>query len=43
MAHVSSAYSMDPEEYKALIDEQIRKNFPEAEREELDAVLGWNR
>lgn len=41
--HVSSAYSVAPAESKALIDEQIRKNFPEAEQEELDAVLGWTR
>ena len=41
--HVSSAYSVAPAESKALIDEQIRKKLPEAEQEELDAVLGWTR
>ena len=41
--HVSSAYSVAPAESKALIDEQIWRNFPEAEQEELDAVLGWTR
>ena len=39
--HISSAYSVDPAESRALIYEQIRKNFPEAEQEELDAALGW--
>ena len=38
--HVSSAYSVAPAESKALIDEQIWRNFPEATQEELDAVLG---
>ena len=51
--HVSSAYSVAPAESKALIDEQIWRNVecdpalwarvPEAEQEELDAVLGWTR
>ena len=41
--HVSSACSVAPAESKALIDEQIRKKLPEAEQEELDAVLGWTR
>lgn len=41
--HVSSACSVDPAESKALIYERIRRNFPEAEQEELDAVLGWTR
>ena len=39
--HISSAYSVDPAESKALIYEQIRKNFPEATQEELDTALGW--
>ena len=34
---------MAPSESKALIYGQIQKNFPEATREELDAVLGWSR
>ena len=38
--HVSSAYSVAPAESKALIDEQIWRNFPEATQQELDAVLG---
>ena len=38
--HGSSAYSVAPAESKALIDEQIWRNFPEATQEELDAVLG---
>ena len=41
--HIASAYSMDPAESKALIYEQIQKNFPDASQEELDAVLGWSR
>ena len=41
--HISSAYSVDPAESKALIYEQIRKNFPEATQEELDSVLGWTQ
>ena len=41
--HISSAYSVDPAESKALIYEQIRKNFPEATQEELDTALGWPR
>ena len=39
--HISSAYSVDPAESKALIYEQIRKNFLEATQEKLDAALGW--
>lgn len=38
--HGSSAYSVAPAESKALTDEQIWRNFPEATQEELDAVLG---
>ena len=34
--HIASAYSMDPAESKALIYEQIQKNFPEAAQEELE-------
>ena len=41
--YIASAYSMDPMESKALIYEQIQKNFPDASQEELDAVLGWSR
>ena len=41
--HISSAYSVDPAESRALIYEQIRKNFPEATQEELDTALGWPR
>ena len=41
--HISSAYSVDPAESKAMIYEQVRKNFPDAAQEELDAVLGWTR
>ena len=41
--HISSAYSADPAESKTLIYEQVRRNFPEAMQEELDAVLGWTR
>ena len=41
--HISSAYSAEPAESKMLIYEQVRKNFPEATQEELDAVLGWTR
>ena len=37
--HVSSAYSVAPAESKALIDEQIWRNFPEAEQEGLRGVL----
>ena len=39
--HIASAYSVDPAESKALIYEQVQKNFPEAALETLDAVLGW--
>ena len=41
--HIASAYSADPAESKALIYEHIRKNFPDAFLEELNAVLGWSR
>ena len=41
--HIASAYSVEPEEAKALIYEQTQKNFPDASQEELDAVLGWPR
>ena len=41
--HIASAYSTDPMESKAMVYEQVRKNFPEATQEELDAVLGWTR
>ena len=41
--HIASAYFVDPAESKRLIYQQVQKNFPEATREELDAVLGWNR
>ena len=37
--HGSSAYSVAPAESKALIDEQIWRNFPEAEQEGLRGVL----
>ena len=40
---IASAYSADPAESKALIYEHIRKNFPDAFLEELNAVLGWSR
>lgn len=40
--HISSAYSMDPAESKALIYDKIREKFPEAAEAELDAVLGWS-
>ena len=39
--HIASAYSVDPAKSKALIYEQVQKNFPEAALETLDAVLGW--
>ena len=39
--HIASAYSVDPVESKALVYAQVRKNFPEAALETLDAVLGW--
>ena len=41
--HISSAYSTDPAESKALIHDQIHRNFPEAAEAGLDAVLGWTR
>ena len=41
--HVSSAYAAAPKMSKALINQQIRKNFPEAAQKELYAVLGWSR
>ena len=41
--HISSAYSSEPADSKALIYGQIRKNFPEAAEEELDAALGRSR
>ena len=41
--HVSSAYAAAPKMSKALIYQQIRKNFPEAAQKELYAVLGWSR
>jgi len=36
-------YSVDPVESKALVYAQVRKNFPEAAPETLDAVLGWTQ
>ena len=41
--HISSAYAAAPKMSKDLIYQQIRRNFPEAAQEELDAVLGWPR
>ena len=41
--HIASAYSVDPAKSKVLIYAQVRKNFPEAAPETLDAVLGWNQ
>ena len=38
--HISSAYTIAPAESRELIYQQVRKNFPEAEMLELDAVLG---
>lgn len=38
--HISSAYTIAPAESGELIYQQVRKNFPEAEMLELDAVLG---
>ena len=38
--HISSAYTIAPAESRELIYQQVRKNFPEAETLELDAVLG---
>ena len=41
--HIASAYSMQPEQSKELVYQQVRKNFPEAAPETLDAVLGWTQ
>ena len=41
--HIVSAYSVAPTKSKALIYEQVQKNFPEAAPETLEAVLGWTQ
>ena len=38
--HISSAYLIDPAASKAMVYQQVLKNFPEAQPTELDAVLG---
>ena len=38
--HISSAYSIDPAESKAMVCQQVLEHFPEAQPSELDAVLG---
>ena len=37
--HISSAYLIDPAASKAMVYQQVLKNFPEAQPTELDAVL----
>ena len=41
--HISSAYSLEPARSKELVYEQVRKHFPAATEETLQAVLGWKR
>ena len=41
--HVTSAYSAEPAQSKALIDQQVKKHFPAATEEALQIVLGQER
>ena len=41
MLHAIGKTALGGAESKALIYEQIRKNFLEATQEKLDAALGW--
>lgn len=41
--HIASAYTVAPEESKAMVYAQARKNFSEATPETLDTVLGWTK
>ena len=41
--HIASAYSMQPEQSKELVYQQVRKNFPAATEAALQRVLGWDR
>lgn len=41
--HISSAYSVEPEQSRELIYQQVHKNFPAATEAALHAVLGWDR
>ena len=41
--HISSAYAAPPAQSKALVYEQVQKNFPAAAEVTLQAVLGWDR
>ena len=41
--HIASAYSLEPAQSKSLICQQVRKHFPTAAEEALQAVLGWER
>lgn len=41
--HIGSAYSMQPEQSKELVYQQVRKNFPAATEAALQRVLGWDR
>ena len=41
--HVTSAYSAEPAQSKALIDQQVKKHFPAATEETLQIVLGQER
>ncbi len=41
--HISSAYSMEPEQSRQLIYGQIQKNFPAATPSTLHRVFGWDR
>ena len=41
--HIASAYGEEPERSRALVWEQVQKNFPAATEEALRAVLGWDR
>ena len=42
-AHISSAYSTDPAQSKALIYQQVQANFPAATEATLHTVLGWDK
>lgn len=41
--YIASAYSMQPEQSKELVYQQVRKNFPAATEAALQRVLGWDR
>lgn len=41
--HISSAYSVEPNQSKELIYQQVRRNFPVVTEDTLHTVLGWDK